>query len=41
MLAQPSPPTATWGVGVVIATIPRMNRLIVNHEEISLWQPWK
>jgi Cu/Ag efflux protein CusF len=23
------------GIGVVIATIPRMNRLIVNHEEIK------
>ena len=23
------------GIGVVIATVPRMNRLIVNHEEIK------
>jgi len=37
VLAQaPSADSKTYqGIGVVIATIPRMNRLIVNHEEIK------
>ena len=39
VLAQAPAPTADAklhkGIGVVIATIPRMNRLIVSHEEIK------